>query len=161
MLLPSDRTTMGESLYVQCIKHISNTNSLVCHSVIHWWILINRNIQFKKKKLFYYLKTWVTFILGLKKMNTLNTDPEYHGKNQTIPHFALSLKGSISHIYTNQFNLLHVQLYELNIQLFPHVTENEDNHYFVFKIILNANSYLKVSNCKKNQYPVTPACIVI
>lgn len=113
MLLPSDRTTMGESLYVQCIKHISNTNSLVCHSVIHWWILINRNIQFKKK-LFYYLKTWVTFILGLKKMNTLNTDPEYHGKNQTIPHFALSLKGSISHIYTYKISLINLTCYMYN-----------------------------------------------
>lgn len=49
MLLPSDRTTIGESLYVQCIKHISNTNSLICHSVIHRWILINRNKQFIKK----------------------------------------------------------------------------------------------------------------
>lgn len=43
ILLPSDRTTIGESLYVQCIKHISNTNSLLCHSVEDWWVW-NRNI---------------------------------------------------------------------------------------------------------------------
>lgn len=59
--------------------------------------------------------TWVIFILGLKKkMNTLNRDPEYHGKNQTIPHFALSSKGSISHIYTYKISLINLTCYMYN-----------------------------------------------
>lgn len=92
MLLPSDRTTMGESLYVQCIKHISNTNSLVCHSVIHWWILINRNIQFKKKIVLLF-EDMGDFYSRIKKNEYLEYRPRIPRQEPNYSTFCFILKG--------------------------------------------------------------------
>lgn len=95
MLLPSDRTTIGESLYVQRIKHISNTNSLICHSVIHRWILINRNKQFIKffYKIVLLFEDMGYFYSRIKKNEYLEYRPRIPRQEPNYSTFCFILKG--------------------------------------------------------------------